>query len=597
MSSSGSKNKNAAFPGIHAPEETLLRGATARLHDTLLASCDDPLPKVDGMVFFLKENVRFQHLRRSAHTTVCHNKGLCSYWDVVHTGTDGSAAARLAAAFAYEDDNTFSSVKGRVGFWCGVEITDHATQCTSVVFTPEDYDSGSRYCGQPGSESACNQSVLKTGNKEQPCDVIYCRKLAERVPASMGGIALNLIALKPWSSIVRWLWHGIDGGAQSEQSSTNSTRTNNTSTNNTSTGIGVEYVDVDSTLLALDHSIALQILHFCLVTVCTMLILLVVFKLFLAHHQVVKELQKPASCGAVGALLMACSLLSSETKHWHHPTITQALLFFSGTLQICLIPWFVWRLFILRKLPIPSAFPATVGVAMLCIASGVVGFMPFWWSMLGVTLSVLCIVVFFPVVVVNTLRDPSVSASPGIFILTAPIPLLSLCHYSVFMTPIKSAVDSCSTTTSWPCLVSHVLFALSTAALCLTGFLAWQRRIFIQRGFYRASYAAFIHHADAGVTFPLVAYSSSTMLYTLRVHGRNAFNVHKTPVGLIAWSWITVVVTAVVVGVTDVMFLVYLPSWIRHGLPPVYIGQPEECHMMVEKEGEGGWPPKKRKRD
>ena len=77
------------------------------------------------------------------------------------------------------------------------------------------------------------------------------------------------------------------------------------------------------------------------------------------------------------------------------------------------------------------------------------------------------------------------------------------------------------------------------------------------------------------------------MLYTLRVHGRNAFNVHETPVGLIAWSWITVVVTAVVVGVTDVMFLVYLPSWIRHGLPPVYIGQPEECHMMVEKEKEG----------
>ena len=51
--------------------------------------------------------------------------------------------------------------------------------------------------------------------------------------------------------------------------------------------------------------------------------------------------------------------------------------------------------------------------------------------------------------------------------------------------------------------------------------------------------------------------------------------------GMIAWSWITVVVAAVVVGVTDVMFLVYLPSWIRHGLPPQSIGEPEQCHVHV----------------
>jgi uncharacterized protein (DUF427 family)/uncharacterized YccA/Bax inhibitor family protein len=558
------------FPGIDAPEETLLRGATARLNGTVLAVTEDPLPKIDGMVFFPKSCVRFRHLRRSGHTTSCHNKGNCFYWDVIRTGTGGNAPAKPAAAFAYEDDNTWPSVKGRVGFWCGAEITDHATQRTSITMTPKDYDTNNVYCGQPGSKNACNQSVLKPSNKEQPCNVKYCRELAGRVPASVGGIALNLIALKTWSSIVRWLWYRMDAGG--------STRTNSTRSNNT--GSGVTHDDIDNILA--QNPVALQILQFCLVAVCTILLLLAVLKLFLAHQQVVQELRKPPSCGAIGALLMACSLLSSETQLCHHPTTTQALLLFFGVLQICLIPWFVWRLVALRKLPIPSAFPATVGVGMLCIASsGAVEFMPLWWIMLGATISGVCVLVFFPVVLANVLCNPSVSASPGIFILSAPIPLLSLCHYSVFMTPIKSAADSCRTSTSapWPCLVSHALFALSTIALCLTGFMAWQRRSSIQRGFYRASTAAFIHHADAGVTFPLVAYSSSTILYTLRVHGRNAFDVHENPIGLIAWSWVTVVVTAVVVGVTDVMFLVFLPSWIRFGLPPTFIGQPEQCHV------------------
>ena len=463
------------FPGVYAPEEKLLLGGTARLHGTVLAATDKPIPKVDGMVFFPKACVQFRHLRRSAHTTVCHNKGLCSYWDVVRTGSDGNAAARPAAAFAYEDNDTLPSVKGRIAFWCGVEITDHATQCTSIVFTPSNYGTlGLRYCGRPGSESVCNQSVLTPGNKDQPCNF---RKFATRVPASVGGIALNLIALKPWSSIVRWLWHGVDGGTSSTQSPT--LLTNSTGSNTTT-----------STLPLSPDPITLQILHFCLVAICTMLILLVILKLFLARQQVIAELRKPASCGAIGALLMACSLLSSETKHWHYPIVTQAFLFFFGALQIFLIPWFIFRITALRKLPIPPAFPATVGVGMLCIASGAVGFMPFWWSVLGLVLSALCVLVFFPVVVVNTMLHPSVSVSPGIFILTAPIPLLSLCHYSVFMTPIEAATTTASSS-SWPCLVSHVLFALSTAALGLTGFLAWQRRASIQRGFYRTSYTAY----------------------------------------------------------------------------------------------------------
>ena len=554
----------------------LTKGGTVRLHGTVLAASHDACPVVDGMVYFPRDCVSMAHLHPSPHTSACHRKGLCSYYGVVLTGPARNAC-RPAAAFSYEADGAPPVIAGRIAFYCGVEITDHLTGRARVVPGPAKED---RHCGMPGSDNPCGRRFLERGEVKSTWGT-----LAKRVPASVGGIALNLVALKPWSNVVASLWLGADSAPTVQPQSPALLFTNGSaSLENTNTNNTISRADAT---LSMNTAAPLRILHVFLVSVSTTLIVLVLCKLFLAHRQLLKELHDPASCGAIGALLMACSQLSSETKHLGWRPGAQALLFLTGALQICLIPWFVFRIMKDRELPIPSAFPATVGVGMLTIASSTVGFMPFWWSMLGAVLSALCAFVFFPIVVTNVLRRASVSASPGIFILAAPFALLSLCHYSSFMRPVASANESCTATTattaaatpSWPCLVSHALFVLSTAAVCLTLFAAWQRRTYIRKGFYRASYFAFIHHADAGVTFPLVAYSSSTMLYTLRVHGGNAFNAHASPPAvLVVWSWITVVLTSAIVGATDCMFVVHLPTWIRHGLPPTSVGQPEQCH-------------------
>ena len=108
---------------------------------------------------------------------------------------------------------------------------------------------------------------------------------------------------------------------------------------------------------------------------------------------------------------------------------------------------------------------------------------------------------------------------------------------------------------------SHVLFVLCTVGMLVTVVCAWRRRAILTSKFWRTAAGSFVHHADAGVTFPIVAYATCCMLYCSQLGGEGM---------LLYWAWTWVVICVFVVGSTNVLFLCHLPSWIRHGLPPSF---------------------------
>ncbi len=91
--------------------------ARATWHDVLLAEADR-FELVEGNVYFPPQTVHRQHLRPSAHTSVCPWKGVAHYYDVVV----GDAVNAAAAWYYPEPKPAAAQIKDHVGFWKGVAV-------------------------------------------------------------------------------------------------------------------------------------------------------------------------------------------------------------------------------------------------------------------------------------------------------------------------------------------------------------------------------------------------------------------------------------------------------------------------------------------
>jgi len=86
-------------------------------HDTVLAESARTVV-VEGNQYFPLEDVKSELLQPSDSHTVCHWKGIASYYDVV---VDGSV--NHDAAWFYPDPSEAAEqIRGRVAFWHGVKV-------------------------------------------------------------------------------------------------------------------------------------------------------------------------------------------------------------------------------------------------------------------------------------------------------------------------------------------------------------------------------------------------------------------------------------------------------------------------------------------
>lgn len=85
--------------------------------DTVVASADET-QRVDGHDYFDPAAVNWDLLQPSSHTSICHWKGVATYYDVV---VDGER--HPAAAWTYADPSAAAAaIRGHVAFWKGVEV-------------------------------------------------------------------------------------------------------------------------------------------------------------------------------------------------------------------------------------------------------------------------------------------------------------------------------------------------------------------------------------------------------------------------------------------------------------------------------------------
>lgn len=91
--------------------------AKATWKGAVLAESDD-VRIVEGNVYFPPDAVRRDHLRESAHHTVCGWKGTASYYDVVV----GDAVNANAAWYYPSTKDAAKEIEGYVAFWRGVTV-------------------------------------------------------------------------------------------------------------------------------------------------------------------------------------------------------------------------------------------------------------------------------------------------------------------------------------------------------------------------------------------------------------------------------------------------------------------------------------------
>ena len=90
----------------------------ARWNGELIASSDD-IVKLEGNAYFPADSLVTAHLRPSSHTSVCSWKGTARYYDLVV----GEAINANAAWYYPEPKAEAASIKGRVAFWKGVQVS------------------------------------------------------------------------------------------------------------------------------------------------------------------------------------------------------------------------------------------------------------------------------------------------------------------------------------------------------------------------------------------------------------------------------------------------------------------------------------------
>lgn len=85
--------------------------------DTVVASAPET-QRIDGYHYFDPASVNWDLLEPSSRTSVCHWKGVATYYDVV-VGEERYPAA----AWTYADPSeAAASIKGHVAFWRGVTV-------------------------------------------------------------------------------------------------------------------------------------------------------------------------------------------------------------------------------------------------------------------------------------------------------------------------------------------------------------------------------------------------------------------------------------------------------------------------------------------
>ncbi|MCI0424419.1 MAG: DUF427 domain-containing protein [Actinobacteria bacterium] len=94
----------------------------ARVGEVIIAE-SATTQRLDGYVYFPPETVRWDLLEDSPRTSVCHWKGVASYYDVVLDGE------RLpAAAWTYRSPSPAAEgIRGHVAFWHGVKVEKVST--------------------------------------------------------------------------------------------------------------------------------------------------------------------------------------------------------------------------------------------------------------------------------------------------------------------------------------------------------------------------------------------------------------------------------------------------------------------------------------
>ena len=369
----------------------------------------------------------------------------------------------------------------------------------------------------------------------------HAQVYANRVPSSVGGITLNLIGLASWINVL-----------------------------NNMSEINDQAIILPARLLLISVTLVLTGLN--------------LFKIIVVPRSFLRDVLDLDTCGAWGAFFMSFTLLSSELQ-WLDTTPSKSLTLFvlllASALQCTMLFWYLGYLLYLQVPPAPASFPATVGIGMTAIASR--GLLPAWLQRVhpGLLLSFGCCLVLFPWVAYEMLRNDKVVLSPSAFVLAAPISLCMIAFYNTNVLSLdmiaatnaanhssngnssnNSSSDNNSSNSSTLIMTSsHVLFVLCTVGMLVTVVCAWRRRAILTSKFWRTAAGSFVHHADAGVTFPIVAYATCCMLYCSQLGGEGM---------LLYWAWTWVVICVFVVGSTNVLFLCHLPSWIRHGLPPSF---------------------------
>lgn len=112
---------NPAFS--QSPERSVSRRYRATWNGALLAESGGTVV-VEGNHYFPLADVRTEHLRPSDSHTVCHWKGVASYYDVVV----GDKVNRDAAWYYPDPSKLAEVVKDRVAFWHGVKVDPVATE-------------------------------------------------------------------------------------------------------------------------------------------------------------------------------------------------------------------------------------------------------------------------------------------------------------------------------------------------------------------------------------------------------------------------------------------------------------------------------------
>ncbi len=91
--------------------------ARATWQDAVLAEGNDVV-LVEGNCYFRREDVHWQHLKPSDHTTICAWKGTANYYNVEVNGKQN----RNAAWYYTSPKPAAAEIQNRIAFWKGVRV-------------------------------------------------------------------------------------------------------------------------------------------------------------------------------------------------------------------------------------------------------------------------------------------------------------------------------------------------------------------------------------------------------------------------------------------------------------------------------------------